>query len=149
MRAARTARSPWMAAAAVAVALMVASAGLAAALPDPAWAVDQTGEGLVRIELSPVLGRGPDPTGLVEELDAVGVSVEAQEQPTWWPWHSGRIIGIGWRIDSIPEAFADGRLSLDADLSDVGILEHGDGSLVIDPKVFTGTVSINIGASPW
>lgn len=75
-------RSPWLAAITAVLALVVGYAGLAAALPDPARAVDQTSEGLVRVELSPVLGRGPDVGRLVEDLEGVGVSVEVQEQDT-------------------------------------------------------------------
>ena len=142
-------RSPWPAAIAAVLSLVVGYAGLAAALPDPAWAVDQTSEGLVRVELSPVLGRGPDVGRLVEELEGVGVSVEVQEQDTWWLWESGRIIGLGTAIDSVPEAFADGQIEMDADLSDVGIIEHGDGSLVIDPDVFVGEVTIKVGDFRW
>jgi hypothetical protein len=38
---------------------------------------------------------------------------------------------------------------MDADLSDVGIVEHGDGRLVIDPAVFEGTVIVNVGDFGW
>lgn len=74
--------------------------------------------------------------------------VKAREQSTWWLPQSGLIIGIGWSTEVVPEAFADGRISLDADVSDCRILEHGDGGLLIDPDVFTGSVYINIVATP-
>lgn len=143
------ARSPWLAVAASVVALVVGYAGLGALLPDPAWAVEQTEEGFVRVELSPVLGRGPDIGLLVEELEAAGVSVDVNVKGTWWPWESGRVNGIGWTTGAVPGAFEDGRIEMDADLSDVGIVEHGGGRLVIDPAVFEGTVTINVGDFGW
>jgi hypothetical protein len=142
------ARSPWLAVAAAVVALVVGYAGLGALLPDPAWAVEQTEEGFVRVELSPVLGRGPNIGLLVEELEAAGVNVDVNYKGTWWPWESGRINGIGWATDAIPSAFADG-VEMDDDLSDVGIVEAGGGRLVIDPAVFEGTVTINVGDFGW
>jgi hypothetical protein len=148
-RASASARSPWLAVAAAVVALVVGYAGLGALLPDPAWAVEQTEEGFVRVELSPVLGRGPNIGLLVEELEAAGVNVDVNVKGTWWPWESGRINGIGSAIGTIPDAFKDGRIEMDADLSDVGIVEHGNGRLVIDPAVFEGTVTINVGDFGW
>lgn len=49
----------------------------------------------------------------------------------------------------MPEAFADGQISMDADLSDVGIVEHGDDNLVIDPDDFAGEVIIKVGDFRW
>lgn len=48
----------------------------------------------------------------------------------------------------MPEAFADGQISLDADLSDVGIRDE-ENAFLIDPNVFAGTVFVNVGTARW
>lgn len=142
-------RAPWWSAVAAAL-LVIAMLPGAVVMSDPAWAVETVDRGLVRVTYASLIGHGPDPAGLVDELQAHGVRAEIEHRTAWWPLSVGR-------ITSLHTAWKPGEGALDGDRlpdpADCGMHPTvEDNGWLLDPAEFNrcqGSITIIVGRAPW
>lgn len=135
-----------VAAVAAALALFLAAMPVTAGVTDPAWAVEQSEDGRIRVEYSSTFGHGPDPEGLVAALQERGIDARISRVSTVWPLSHGRVVGIVYGFTP--------REPLINDLPDPARygIEDVERGLILDPGPFRradGTVIIKVGQAPW
>lgn len=137
----------WMAAAAAFVVLIVLPG--VAMVSNPAWALEPLAGDTVRVSYATILGHGPDPAGLVEELQRHGVTARIEHRTTWWPLAFGRIISLETEWTPGGRAADDGELP---DPAGYGVSQAADGNgFLLDTDVFNdfqGRITIVVGRPP-
>ena len=131
---------------AAALALFVAAMPVVAVVTDPAWAVEQSADGRIRVEYSSTFGHGPDPEGLVAALQDRGIEARISRVATVWPLSHGRVVGITYQFN-----LREPLLDYLPDPARYGI-ESAQRGIILDPRPFRqadGAVVIQVGQAPW